>query len=225
MKQGSLRLSVCDIRQCEGRCCYDGVYLLAGEEEFLRELVAQVPELAAKVPAQFVVDGSWNGEPLGRKTATRPVQYKAADFPAHFTRTRCVFGDDAGYCELEKFARSRDQHPWTFKPTTCWMFPLQDDDGVPAAPVRGPEDDPHVAPGYPGYASCVSCGRHDPSGTPWRQAVAREIAYLEAAPQLPLLGTPGHTVKELLAQGRDEPAAGKKNPAQTAGSSSSRSGP
>ncbi len=195
-----MKLSVCDISQCEGRCCYDGVYLLPGEEEFLRELVARVPALAAKLPQEFIVDGNWNGEHLGRKTATRPVDYQAADFPAHFTRTRCVFSDAVGLCELEKFACSRGQHPWTFKPATCWMFPLQDQDGDPVEPVRGPEDDPYATAEYAGYASCVSCGRHDPAGVPWQQALAREIAYLRAAPQLPLLGTPGHTVDELLAR-------------------------
>jgi hypothetical protein len=200
-----LRLSACDIRQCEGRCCYDGVYLLPAEEQFLRELVARVPALAAVLPAEFIVDGWWNGRHLGRKTATRPVDYKAVDFPAHFTRTRCVFSDEAGYCELEKLARSRDQHPWTFKPTTCWMFPLQDEGGAPAEPVRGPEDDPYVTADYAGYASCVSCGRHDSAGLPWRQALAREIEYFEAAQRLPLLGTPGHTVEELLAPRADEP--------------------
>jgi hypothetical protein len=224
--RGTLRLSVCDIRQCEGRCCYDGVYLLPAEEEFLRDLVARVPALAAVVPAEFIVDGWWGGKYLGRKTATRPVDYKAADFPAHFTRTRCVFSDAAGYCELEKLARSRGQHPWTFKPTTCWMFPLQDEDGAVAEPVRGPADDPYVTADYPGYASCVSCGRHDPAGTPWRQALAREIDYLESAPQLPLLGAPGNTVQELLGRGTDaQRLADKKNPADVAGSSSSRSRP
>ncbi|MEJ0098837.1 MAG: hypothetical protein WDO12_03485 [Pseudomonadota bacterium] len=211
---GPLKLSACDVRQCEGRCCYDGVYLQIGEEEFLRELVSKVPELASKLPDEFIVDGWWGGENLGRKTATRPVEYKAADFPAHFTRTRCVFSDGEGYCELEKFARARGQHPWTFKPTTCWMFPLQDEDGAPAEPVRNADDDPYVTAEYPGYASCVSCGRHDPAGAPWRQALAGEIQYFEAATTLPLLGTPGSTVDELLgfaAQGR--PAAGKKNPA------------
>jgi len=67
-------------------------------------------------------------------------------------------------------------------------------------------DDPYATGDYAGYASCVPCGRHHPQGLPWRQALAREIAYLQAASQLPLLGTPGHTVEELL-------AAGKKNPA------------
>jgi hypothetical protein len=205
-----LKLSVCDITQCEGRCCYDGVYLAPGEEEFLRTLVARVPSLAARLPAEFIVDGYWDGKPMGRKTATRPESYKSADFPAHFTRTRCVFGDSQGFCELEKFARGRNQHPWTFKPTTCWMFPLQDEDGEVAEPVRDAADDPYYTEKYPGYASCVPCGRHDAAGLPWRKAIAREIAYLEQALQLPLLGAEGHTVDELLAAGESQ---AKKNPA------------
>jgi hypothetical protein len=211
---GQLKLSVCDISECEGRCCYDGVYLLPGEEAFLRELVAKAPELANGLPQEFIVDGVWNGQNLGRKTATRPVEYRAADYPAHFARTRCVFSDAVGLCELEKFAISRGQHPWTFKPATCWMFPLQDEDGAPAEPVRGPEDDPYATAGYAGYASCVSCGRHDPAGLPWRQALAREIAFLEAAPQLPLLGSPGHSVDELLGKAQQAGrGADKKDPA------------
>jgi hypothetical protein len=206
---GPLKLKVCDIDECQGRCCYDGVYLQGAEEQFLRDLLARVPELAAKVPAEFVVDGYWDGELMGRKTATRPEQYSAADFPAHFTRTRCVFGDTRGFCELEKFARGRGQHPWSFKPTTCWMFPLQDEDGKAVEPVRGPEDDPYRTPEYPGYACVVPCGRHDAAGQPWRKALTREIGHLTAAPRLPLLGTPGHTVDELLAAGE----TGKKNPA------------
>jgi len=206
-------LAACDIDQCEGRCCYDGVYLQPGEEAFLRELVQRLPALAAKVPAEFVVDGYWDGEFMGRKTATRPETYSAADFPAHFTRTRCVFGDSRGYCELEKFAREGGQHPWSYKPTTCWMFPLQDEDGAPSTPVSGPEDDPYRTADYPGYASCLPCGRHQTQGgRPWRESLAREVAYLEQATQLPLLGSPGHTVDELLAA-RAALAAGKKNPA------------
>lgn len=206
---GELCLSICDITKCEGRCCYDGVYLQPGEEAFLTELVAKVPELRAKVPEQFVVDGYWNGESLGRKTATRPNEYRSKDFPAHFTRTRCVFGDSQGFCELEKFARNNGQHPWAYKPTTCWMFPLQDDEGEVAEPVRGPEDDPYVTPDYPGYASCLPCGRHDAAGKPWRESLSREITWLNTAPRAPKLGTPGHTVDELLAQ----IPQGKKNPA------------
>lgn len=175
-----LRLSICDVRHCEARCCYDGVYLQADEERDLRNLVAREPALRARVPEEFIVDGYWNGKQLGRKTATRAHEYRSADFPAHFARTRCVFADDAGYCELQKLALEKKMHPWSFKPTTCWMFPLQDDDGVPAAPVASPEEDPYATPGYPGFANFVPCGRHDAQGRPWREALQKEIAYLEA---------------------------------------------
>lgn len=202
---GPLRLSRCDLSQCEGRCCYDGVYLLPAEEEFLRELVERVPALRAGLPEDFIVDGYWNGEPMGRKTATRPHEYRSADYPAHFARTRCVFADAQGLCELEKLARSNDMHPWSFKPTTCWMFPLQDDAGEPAEPVRDAADDPYATPEYPGYASCVSCGRHDPQGRPWRETLQQEIEYLQQAQDLPLLGSAGHSVDELLAQMKKNP--------------------
>jgi hypothetical protein len=204
-----LKLSRCDLAQCEGRCCYDGVYLLPAEEQFLTELVERLPALRAQLPAEYIIDGYWNGAYFGRKTATRPHVYRSADFPAHFTRTRCVFADEAGLCELEKFARVNGEHPWTFKPTTCWMFPLQDEDGEPAEPVRDADDDPYRTSDYAGYASCVPCGQHDAQGLPWRQTLRQEIDYLQQARQLPLLGAPGHTVDELLARIGQT----KKNPA------------
>ena len=203
------RLARCDLEQCEGRCCYDGVYLLPAEEEFLRELVVRLPALRATLPEEFIVDGYWAGAFFGRKTATRLHDYRSTDFPAHFSRTRCVFADAKGYCELEKLARSSGMHPWSFKPTTCWMFPLQDDDGEPAAPVAGAEDDPYHTTEYPGYATCVPCGSHHAKGQPWREALREEIDYLAAATQMPLLGSPGHTVDDLLAQIEQA----KKNPA------------
>lgn len=196
----SLRLKPCDVRQCEAMCCYDGAYLLEGEEAFLHELLAKVPLLREGLPEEYVVDGWWAGEKLGRKTATRPHEYGNPEFPAHFTRTRCVFADGNGWCRLESFARSRGQHPWTYKPAVCWMHPLQEEYGEPVPPVRSVEEDPYRTPEYPGYSPFTACGKPRPDGLPWRQALAREIAYLRAASQLPLLGSPGHTVDELLAQ-------------------------
>lgn len=181
-------------------CCYDGAYLLEGEEAFLVELLSKVPELREAVPADFVVDGRWNGKPLGRKTATRAQSYANPQFPAHFTRTRCVFSDEIGFCRLESFARARGQHPWTFKPAICWLHPLQDDDGRPEAPVASPAEDPYRTGDYPGYSPFTACGRHCADGQHWKSALRNEIAYLRAAAQLPLLGSPGHTVDELLSE-------------------------
>jgi len=196
-----LKLCVCDVTRCEAMCCYDGVYLEPQEEAFLRELVERVPALRAHLPEDFIVDGWWQGEPLGRKTATRPHDYRNPDFPAHFARTRCVFADAQGFCELEKLALSRGQHPWTFKPSTCWLFPLHEDQGVPEPPPVDAADDPYREPGYPGYATFVSCGRHDPQGQAWRVALAREIGYLAQCGSLPRLNAPGHTVGDLLDSG------------------------
>jgi hypothetical protein len=197
----SLRLKSCDVRQCEAMCCYDGAYLLEGEEAFLDELLRRVPELRAAVPEQYVMDGWWAGEKLGRKTATRPQVYRNPEYPAHFTRTRCVFSDEAGYCRLESFARARGQHPWTYKPAVCWLHPLQEEGGEPEAPVTSEARDPYRTADYPGYSPFTACGRPRADGVPWKQALAKEIGYLRAARQLPLLGSPGHTVAELLAQG------------------------
>jgi Protein of unknown function (DUF3109) len=205
---GELRLCRCDLQQCEAMCCYDGAYLDPQEERFLHELVAKVPELRDRLPAEYIVEGVWNGESLGRKTATRPHGYRNPRYPAHFTRTRCVFADEIGLCTLEKFARSRGQHPWIYKPSVCWLFPMQESAGEPEAPVADPRADPHQLPGYPGYATVVGCGRHDPAGRPWSEALAPERAWLAQVKSLPILGAAGHSVDELLAGGRGaDPAA------------------
>ena len=194
----TILLARCSIPTCEALCCHDGVYLKPGEEDFLKGLLARVPELKARVPEPFIEDGFWNGAFYGRKTATRPHTYRSPSFPAHFPRTRCVFGDDDGFCELEKFARRRGDRPWRFKPSACWLFPLSVENGVPVPPPQDPTQDPYYQPDYPGFVSAVPCGRHDPVGLPWWQTLREEIAYWEAASGLPILGSRGHTVADLL---------------------------
>ena len=196
--EAAIKLARCNITICEAMCCYDGVYLRAGEEEFLKELVARVQDLRAALPENFIEDGFWNGAFYGRKTATRPHEYHSAQFPAHFSKTRCVFGDDAGLCELEKFARGRGNHPWSCKPTACWMFPLSAQNGSPVPPPIDPALDPYYQPGYPGYVSAVPCGRNDPKGQPWWETLRLEVEYLDATKGLPVLGSPGHTLEDLL---------------------------
>lgn len=193
-----VKLKVCDINLCEAMCCYDGAYLKPGEEEFIKDLVERLPELKTTLPEEFIVDGFWEGEYLGRKTATRPVTYTNPDFPEHFTRTRCVFSDDKGFCELEKLGRNRGEHPWKFKPATCWVFPLNVIEGQPAAPPLSPENDPYRSESYPGFITTVPCGRHNPEGNDWMDTLKREIIYLKEVKTLPVLGSPGNKVEDLL---------------------------
>jgi hypothetical protein len=197
---GDLLLSRCDVSKCEAMCCHDGVYLMEGEEQFLRELVDRVPPLKESLPEDFVVDGYWRGELFGRKTATRPHSYLNAEYPTHFPRTRCVFADSVGLCELEKLARRHDLHPWTFKPATCWLFPLNIEASDPAPPPKDPALDPYRFDNYPGYVTCVPCGRHDPNGRTWRETLKEELEYLEAVSGLPILGSEHHSVGDLLPQ-------------------------
>jgi hypothetical protein len=172
-----LKLEVCDVRACEAMCCHDGVYLSPEEEATLHRLVERTPSLRARLPSEYVVEGSWQGEKLGRKTATRPHAYRNPDYPAHFPRTRCVFADAQGWCELEKLGRARGRHRWHYKPFTCWMFPMDDVDGEAVPPSADAADDPYRVPDYPGYVSVVPCGRHEPSGRPWRQALVQELRF------------------------------------------------
>ncbi len=176
-----LKLKTCDIHFCEAMCCHDGVYLEPDEEAALQAVVDREPGLRARLPEDYVVEGHWNGEKLGRKTATRPHQYRNPDYPPHFPRTRCVFADDVGFCELEKLARGRGEHPWKYKPFTCWMFPLEEAGGKAVPPPVLPKDDPYRARGYPGYVTLMPCGRHDRHGRPWRTALEQELKCLGGA--------------------------------------------
>ncbi len=170
-------------------CCHDGVYLSQVEEQRLKRLVEGAPELRAQLPAEYVIDGWWNGQRLGRKTATRPHEYRNPAWPAHFPRTRCVFADADGLCKLQKLGLQRKRHPWRYKPFTCWMFPLDEADGKALPPSPDPAQDPYRTAQYPGFVSVVACGRHDPAGQPWRQALARELQHFEAVKTLPEFGS------------------------------------
>ena len=176
-----LKLQRCDIGKCEAMCCHDGVYLEPAEEAALRAIVEREPALRARLPGEYIVEGHWNGEHLGRKTATRPHDYRNPEYPSHFPRTRCVFADEAGYCELEKLARSRDEHPWKYKPFTCWMFPLEATGRRTVPPPARAAEDPYRSQGYDGFVSRVPCGRHDPDGEPWRSVLEKELHYFHAS--------------------------------------------
>jgi hypothetical protein len=168
-----LRLKRCDAAKCESMCCYDGVWLQVEEDQRLTALVTEIPALASHHPC--IVDAPDGG----RKTSTRQHEYKNADYPAHFAGTRCVFADASGLCQLETLARTREVHPWTYKPKACWMFPLTLRNGSLVSPPIKVEDDPCRSPGYPGFVTSVSCGKHTPDGEAWKDVLADEINYYE----------------------------------------------
>src|SRR5262245_49431142 len=86
-----VRLKQCDLSVCKAMCCFDGVYLIDGEEARITQVVQENPDAFSFLPDAFIVDGYWRGTSAGRKTATRPHEHQVPDFPAHFTQTKCVF--------------------------------------------------------------------------------------------------------------------------------------
>lgn len=172
------KLRVCDLNKCEAHCCYDGVYMKDGEETKIRGLVESAPDFFSSLPKDFIVDGFWDGEYSGRKTATRPHDFERPDIPEHFTRTRCVFCSADHKCMLQVLAVQRGLHKWLYKPQSCWLFPLRIIDTEPAPPLAFDELDPNcLGEDYPGFAKYVSCGRHRNDGIPWEQSLAEEIGF------------------------------------------------
>lgn len=172
-KNEPVRLKRCDLASCEAVCCYDGAYLDIDDEKRISTAMKHFPEFFVGVPKNPITEENWRGMGSGRKTKTRPWKYVRA-IPAHFTETRCVFGDAEGYCTLETAARTNDLHPWTFKPQVCYMFPLHEYD-LETGPIRPGEDPLNFGKDYPGYATYIDCGKYQPDGHPWQEVLIEEI--------------------------------------------------
>jgi hypothetical protein len=165
------QLEPCDLRDCEGMCCHDGVYLDEGEARRLRRLVFQRRADLPGLPDRFL-------EHIGgaEKTAVRPHAYTLADWPDHFPRTRCVFAAPDARCLLQLLAERDGAHPWAYKPRACWMHPLRESATGPLPPPQDPANDWDRADGYPGYVCFTRCGRHSPGGRGWQEVLATELA-------------------------------------------------
>jgi hypothetical protein len=175
-----LRLKQCDISVCEAMCCYDGVYLGDGEEARITQVVQENPDFFSFLPDEFIVDYC-RGRSSGRKTAIGPHDYQDPHFPAHFTRTMCVFNLPDARCSLQVLATQRGEHPWTYKPMSCYLHPLLHRGSQVVPPPIDQSDDPQKIDGedYPGYPTYTLCGRHREDGLPWREVLSEELACFQ----------------------------------------------
>jgi hypothetical protein len=179
IRYSELRVKRCGLAQCEARCCYDGAYLSAEDEQRIQAVLSEEAAFFAFLPDPPIVLGQWRDQTPGRKTATQPFDYTSVDFPAHFTRTRCVFAQENGRCSLQVIAVRRGKHPWTYKPTACWAHPLHvSPSGLEPPPVQQAAD-PDRCEGYPGFSTFTPCGQHRADGRPWREVFAEELEYFD----------------------------------------------
>ena len=164
-------LRSCDLKKCRGMCCHDGVFLGAEEKGGLA--------------AEF---GEENFEVSGKRWRTKRRRAKdselAVNFPSHFPRTRCYFLDEKDFCKLQVAAVEQRHEPWYWKPVPCWLHPLsfhQDrETGRPVLVLPQEGKDPQGKSGYPGFASCTTCGLADcdPQAKPAYEVLADELNFL-----------------------------------------------
>lgn len=172
-------LKNCDFKQCEARCCYDGVYLDKNEAEKIKKLVESNKDFFSHLPEDYIIESNWEDTVTGLKTNVRPFKYQSPDFPKHFNQTRCVFAYDNGACSLQDYSQKYTDNKWTFKPRSCVLHPLKLKNSEPHPPVGlGQKDQNDIGLKYPGYSSFTPCGQVRKSGKFWKEALKEELEYL-----------------------------------------------
>lgn len=171
-----LNIPYCSI--CEAKCCYDGAYLEKTESEIIEQFVTEHQDRFDGLQQNYIVQGTWQGLEHLKKTATKDFEYKG-EFPAHFNNTRCVFCNDEGMCMLQVVATDIQMHPWAIKPRACWSFPIHGiKNGKIIPPPKLDEPDPNnIGPEYPGYVTCLPCGKAQLQGESWRDIYKNEVEY------------------------------------------------
>lgn len=164
---------------CQAMCCYDGVYVSAKEEKRIKRFVIEHKEFFQDLPETLFEYSNWMGVVEGRKTKTKDFHYSNPEYPKHFNDTRCVFALDNGACSLQVVATKLGLHPWSVKPQSCWLFPLDvDENGDVLPPPANKEKDPNYIKGvYEGYVSALPCGQCNSTGADWRETYINEIEY------------------------------------------------
>jgi len=177
-------LPMCDINECGGMCCYDGVYVNGEEERVLTRLASDsaafFASVGAPVPTNPIIDAAWMGTSGGRKTAVVANNFreKISEYPAHFDSTACVFLTPEGRCSLQLLAEQERKERWYYKPIVCVLHPIRVSlqDKIIDLPSR--ETDPHNQPNYPGYSSVTHCGSCSRAGQPASEVLRPELEYL-----------------------------------------------
>lgn len=179
------RLARCDISQCRGMCCYDGVHVSRESATIILSVVERHADvfrnLGLELPARVIVEGEWAGEKSGPKTAVtaRAFSTSVEGYPKHFADTACVFLTGDGRCGLQALSECLGLHPWYYKPVSCWLHPIKlGREGEASLVVRSEETDPYRLPDYPGYDAVTFCGRTRPEGIPAAKLLSEELAYL-----------------------------------------------
>ncbi len=186
------KLSRCSLSNCHGTCCYDGVHVDDDTGTILQRLADQradeFREMGLSLPDAVIVHEQWRGSDPAAKTAVKPFPFSSVveDYPAHFNDTACVFLLDDARCGLQVLAERDGEHPWYYKPFSCWLHPIS----VSPSKITLPDDstDPFRFPDYDGFASKTFCGRTCDGGQPAAEVLRAELEFLGRVLHRDILG-------------------------------------
>ncbi|MDK2970341.1 MAG: hypothetical protein PWP23_96 [Candidatus Sumerlaeota bacterium] len=185
-------LKPCTMGECCGMCCYDGVCLDEDEEHYVGAVVDAHPlhfkELG--ITRENAFEDAIFIDTETRKTRTKKFKYpEHVNFPKHFDKTSCVFRYDDGRCSLQALAMEHGEHPWAYKPVSCWLHPIsleRHDKTVLWLPTMGKD---HLTDDdFPGYAPYTRCGCAFPDGQPAYEVLSWELETLGAVVGRDFLG-------------------------------------
>jgi hypothetical protein len=165
---------------CDNRCCYDGVYATQAEEDAIKVLRKKAPAYFSGIPEEFTEEGPWGFLFQGKRTKLRPHIYTKSDYPAHFGKTKCVLAMPNGECAPQRAGADLGYHPWRFKPSICWKFPLIGlfNDNAMDKPHYFGEPDPHAYDDTQrGYLSFLPCAVTFEHGVSWKQVYRHELIH------------------------------------------------
>ncbi len=103
--------------QCNGECCYYGVYADSTEHQDLLNIKDKI--IPFMDDSQTTDVSKWFESPVEDKDFTSGI---AVGTELH--NNKCVFLDKLGLCSLQKLALSEKEHKWKYKPIYCILFPL-----------------------------------------------------------------------------------------------------
>ncbi|MFA6597137.1 MAG: DUF3109 family protein [Ignavibacteriaceae bacterium] len=103
--------------QCNGECCYYGVYTDKAEHEKILSLKDKLIPLMDETQSKDIT--AWFEEPQedddfdsGIAVGTEVINGK------------CAFLDKNGLCVIQSLAINEGKHPWDYKPLYCYLFPI-----------------------------------------------------------------------------------------------------
>ena len=103
--------------QCNGECCYYGVYTDLKEYKTILGIKDKIIPLMDE--SQTIDSGKWFEAPQKDEDFDSGV---AVGTELH--NAKCVFLDNQGLCTLQKLAILNNEKKWKYKPLYCMLFPL-----------------------------------------------------------------------------------------------------